>query len=207
MIVLKNHFNGNDTLVHKGYVMNGCQFFSAEDYKPIQERYNAPQKAWDQVLAAMEDYTDNLHGLKCHDMIEFAFRYCKEISNDPDLRQVIIDNKSVHFAYRYCKEISNDFDMRQIIIDNKNSRYACFYCKEISNDFDMRQVIIDNKDPHYAWSYCHAIAPEPRIKQVIIDAKDATYAYYYCRDIAPDPDMQQIITPKKVWDEFSSEWV
>ena len=124
MLVLKNHFNGNDTLVHKGYVMNGCQFFSIENSKEVLIKHNVPEKVWDQVLNAIKDSSVNIDLDASIDIAEFAYLYCKNIASDPDMRQVIIDAKDAYHAYCYCLDISNDLDMRQIVIDAKDPKYS-----------------------------------------------------------------------------------
>ena len=145
MLVLKNHFNGNDTLVHKGYVMNGCQFFSIENSKEVLIKHNVPEKVWDQVLNAIKDSSVNIDLDASIDIAEFAYLYCKNIASDPDMRQVIIDAKDAYYAYCYCRDVSNDPDMRQVIIDAKNPRYAYLYCRDVSNDPNMKQIVIDDE--------------------------------------------------------------
>ena len=141
MLVLKNHFNGNDTLVHKGYVMNGCQFFSIENSKEVLIKHNVPEKVWDQVLNAIKDSSVNIE--TSIDIVEFAYRYCKNISNDLNMKQVIIDAKDPRYAYLYCRDVSNDLNMKQVIIDAKDATYAYLYCRDISNDLNMKQIVID----------------------------------------------------------------
>ena len=180
MLVLKNHFNGNDTLVHKGYVMNGCQFFSIENSKEVLIKHNVPEKVWDQVLNAIKDSSVNIETSidpdASIDIVEFAYRYCDEISNDLDMKQVIIDAKDPRYAYLYCRDVSNDLNMKQIVIDAKDPRYAYCYCDEISNDLDMRQVIIDAKVLRYAYWYCRDVSNDPDMRQIVIDAKDPKYS-------------------------------
>ena len=147
MLVLKNHFNGNDTLVHKGYVMNGCQFFSIENSKEVLIKHNVPEKVWDQVLNAIKDSSVNIETSidpdASIDIVEFAYCYCLDISNDLDMKQIVIDAKDPGYAYCYCRDIANDLDMKQVIIDAKDTRHAYLYCRDIANDLNMKQVIID----------------------------------------------------------------
>ena len=143
MLVLKNHFNGNDTLVHKGYVMNGCQFFSIENSKEVLIKHNVPEKVWDQVLNAIKDSSVNIDLDASIDIAEFAYLYCKNIASDPDMKQVIIDAKDTRYAYLYCRDVSNDPNMKQVIIDAKDAYHAYHYCKNVDNDPNMKQIVID----------------------------------------------------------------
>ena len=145
MLVLKNHFNGNDTLVHKGYVMNGCQFFSIENSKEVLIKHNVPEKVWDQVLNAIKDSSVNIDLDASIDIAEFAYLYCKNIASDPDMRQVIIDAKDTRYAYLYCRDVSNDLNMRQVIIDAKDAYHAYRYCKNVDNDPNMKQIVNDDE--------------------------------------------------------------
>ena len=177
MLVLKNHFNGNDTLVHKGYVMNGCQFFSIENSKEVLIKHNVPEKVWDQVLNAIKDSSVNLETSidpdASIDIVEFAYCYCLDISNDLDMKQIVIDAKDPRYAYRYCRYIANDLNMRQVIIDAKDTRYAYLYCRDVSNDPDMKQVIIDAKDAYHAYRYCKNVDNDPNMKQIVNDDESA----------------------------------
>ena len=50
MIILKNHFNGNDTAIFGDIVSNGCQTFHIHQLNKICKKFNVPEKTKQEVL-------------------------------------------------------------------------------------------------------------------------------------------------------------
>jgi len=50
MYVLRNHFNGNPTILIHDWIINGCSRFKMEDVPAILEKYKVPAEVWQQVL-------------------------------------------------------------------------------------------------------------------------------------------------------------
>lgn len=135
IIVLPNHFEGKDTIIYNGWVMNGCQFFHMDNARVTLKIYDVPEEVWQQVLDAKPNGVTTSGSLAM-----FAFKYCRDVSNDSDMRQVIIDSGNATIAYLYCQGVSNDADMRQVIIDDGNSDLAFLHCRFTSDDADMRAI-------------------------------------------------------------------
>ena len=50
MKVLRDHFDGNATILINDRIINGCQNFTMEEADKILKRYNVPDIIWQQVL-------------------------------------------------------------------------------------------------------------------------------------------------------------
>ena len=50
MKVLRNHFNGNPTILIEDRIINGCQNFTIDEAPGILEKYDVPPDVWQKVL-------------------------------------------------------------------------------------------------------------------------------------------------------------
>lgn len=57
MIILKNHFDGNDTAIYGDVVSNGCQTFHIHQLDEICNNYDVPKFIKEEVL---KHYQENL---------------------------------------------------------------------------------------------------------------------------------------------------
>ena len=52
MTVLRNHFNGNNTILINDRIINGCQNFTLAEAEPILAEFKVPAEVWQEVLDA-----------------------------------------------------------------------------------------------------------------------------------------------------------
>ena len=50
MIILRNHFNGNDTAIYGDVVSNGCQTFHIYQLDQVCKKFNVPEKTKQEVI-------------------------------------------------------------------------------------------------------------------------------------------------------------
>ena len=70
-----------------------------------------------------------------YELSNWAYRYCKNIKDDPKIRKII--TKQIFF-YLYCRYIKDRSEMRNNITD---SHVAFLYCLNVKNDPEIRKLI------------------------------------------------------------------
>ncbi len=68
----------------------------------------------------------------------WAYLYCKDIKDDPEIREYIIESE---WAYYYCGNIDDNPEIRKFII---KSEFAYLYCKYINTN-DERLINLSEK--------------------------------------------------------------
>lgn len=192
-VVLKNHFEGLDTIIYGSWVLVDDSFFRVIDEESV-DYYRATtgidDKSWAEILQAQQTRVGDAN--KSDRLGLFAIEYLTNFRHTQFMRKVVLRSNNPYLAYRYCRSFGADDKMKRIIIKNQ-SRWALDYCKNVCDDPDVRAVIIEKQDPKLAYYYCQEIRNDEDMRQIIYDQEDAYMAMCYCRTVSNDDDMRQII--------------
>ena len=113
---------------------------------------------------------------------EWAYHYCCEVEDKPEVRKNITDSE---WAYYYCRYVK---DNPEICNNITKSEWAYQYCFNIR---DIPKIYKRITASEWAYCYCYSVKDRPEVRKNIIDS---VWAYYYCRYVKDRQEIYKHIT-------------
>lgn len=135
---------------------------------------------------------------------KLAFEYCKnaslsddyKVSDNADMRQIIVDSHDPEWAYRYSHELNEHFDMRHVVLHSCTPKWALLWYLNVNKDCSMTENFLP-----IGISRCIDIAGVTldEVRQFIIKEQDLDLALWYAEEFKDDDEINQVIQTKDLF--------
>lgn len=206
MIILKNHFNRNDTAIYGDIVCNGCQTFHINQLDEVCEKFRVPVEIKQDVIKHHQENIGNddmsaniLEQLKTENngalnhAVAFAtenqelleemlslFGYDRKmkviITNKENLTENLIKKLSEDKDFNVRLSIANRVDLSDNIIKNLAKDHTSIVRCTIANRLELSEPLIQELAKHQEWD----------VRAIIAERNDVSKSILY--ELAKDED-------------------
>ena len=158
MIILKDHFNDNDTVIYANAVSNGCQTFSIEQLDKVCQQFDVPSNIKQDVLKAFKENqgADNIN--------EDIFDQLIKIDNASLSNAVLLTTQNFVLFEKIIKYFDCDYEIinhRHIpdqILFNLSRNYAICMREVIARRNDLPETFVESLSKDDSWFVRKSIA-------------------------------------------------
>ena len=131
MIIIKNHFNENDTVIYANAISNGCQTFPIEQLDKVCRKFNVPNNIKQDVLKAFKENqgVDNIN--------EDIFDQLIKIDNASLSNAVLLTTQNFVLFEKIIKYFDCDYE----IINHRHIPNQILFDLLKNDDIALREVI------------------------------------------------------------------
>jgi len=134
MIILKNHFDGNDTAIYGDVVSNGCQTFHIHQLDEICNNYDVPKFIKEEVL---KHYQENLGK---DDITADILGVLKAKNNATLNNAVAFATTNERFLEKMFDHFKNDENYTMRIIIAERTDISTSFIQKLANDESLMNL-------------------------------------------------------------------
>lgn len=131
MIIIKNHFNENDTVIYANAISNGCQTFPIEQLDKVCRKFNVPNNIKQDVLKAFKENQG------ADDINEDIFDQLIKIDNASLSNAVLLTTQNFVLFEKIIKYFDCDYE----IINHRPIPNQILFNLLENDDITLREVI------------------------------------------------------------------
>lgn len=204
MIILKKHFNNQDTAIYANVVSNGCQTFYAEKLDEVCQEFEVPENIKQDVLKAFKENqgVDNIN--------EDIFDQLIKIDNASFSNAVLLATQNFVLFEKIIKYFDCDYEIinhRHIpdqILFNLSKNYAISMREVIARRNDLPEVFVESLSKDDSWFVRKSIALRKDLTNDLIKQLSKDIDRDVRTAIAKQEDLTNTIIDRLSNDEESS---
>ena len=204
MIIIKNHFNENDTVIYANAVSNGCQTFPIEQLDKVCWKFDVPNNIKQDVLKAFKENQG------ADDINEDIFDQLIKIDNASFSNAVLLATQNFVLFEKIIKYFDCDYEIinhRHIpdqILFNLSKNYAISMREVIARRNDLPEVFVESLSKDDSWFVRKSIALRKDLTNDLIKQLSKDIDRDVRTAIAKQEDLTNTIIDRLSNDEESS---